>query len=226
MQLNNHKIAFIICTNNPQYCNECTYYISKLDIPNGFETEIITIEDATYITKAYNSAIQKSNAKYKVYLHQDVFLLRKDFIAQILKIFENPKIGMIGFAGITTLKPFFTNGFTWDKGSLYVAPVTKTYLLNFGEVNEPYAKVQAIDGMLMVTQYDLPWRDDLFTGWDYYDISQSMVFLQNGFDLVVPNTEKPWLLHDHGILNYKNYFHWRDVFLAEYGNYVDSISIQ
>ena len=224
MQIDNHKIAFIICTNSPQYCNECVYYISKLDVPQGYTIDIIAIEQAECITKAYNMAIKESNAKYKIYLHQDVFLVRKDILHELLEIFSNPQIAMIGAAGITTVKPFFSNGFKWDCGVLYVHDALSTSLLNFGDIHSAYERVQAIDGMFMATQYDLPWREDVFTGWDYYDLSQSMVFLQNGYDIVVPNTTEPWLLHDHGILNYKNYYHWQEVFLKEYEDYILSIS--
>ena len=88
-------------------------------------------------------------------------------------------------------------------------------VLGLGE--KPYQVVQAIDGLLMATQVDIPWRDDVFTGWDFYDISQSTEFRKNGYKVVVPYMETPWCLHDDGLLNYSNYFHWRDVYLKEYG---------
>lgn len=40
--------------------------------------------------------------------------------------------------------------------------------------------VTAIDGMFMATQYDISWREDLFDGWDFYDISQSCEFTRGG----------------------------------------------
>ncbi len=55
-----------------------------------------------------------------------------------------------------------------------------------------------IDGMLMATQYDLPWREDLFMRWDSYDASQSQEFIRHGYQVVVPAMDHPWCLHDCG----------------------------
>ena len=41
-----------------------------------------------------------------------------------------------------------------------------------------YSKsVAAADGLLLATQYDIDWREDLFENWHFYDISQCMEFL-------------------------------------------------
>ena len=117
MRLNEHKIAFIICTNNQLYCKECLYYISLLDVPEGYEIDVMTIEGAEYITKAYNAAMGESDAKYKVYLHQDVFILNRNFIQDIVNIFSDEKIGMIGFAGRTRVKDFLSS-YCWNKGTI------------------------------------------------------------------------------------------------------------
>ena len=222
MKVNDKKIAFVICTNNRLFCNECSNYISSLSVPEGYEIDIITIEEADYITQAYNAAMRDSDAKYKVYLHQDVFIVNKDFIAEILEIFQDEKIGMIGFAGRTKIKDFL-ECLCWDKGSIYSHPVFKAYVDNFGDVQGKYEKVQAIDGMLMATQYDIPWREDILKGWDFYDISQSIEFLQKGYHIVVPNCKEPWLLHDHGMMNYSHYLEWEEVFLKEYGAFIEKL---
>ena len=74
-----------------------------------------------------------------------------------------------------------------------------------GSKNQEHIQVEAVDGLLMVTQYDLKWREDIFTGWDFYDASQSQEFLQNGYKVVVPYMETAWCVHDDGILNLKYY---------------------
>jgi hypothetical protein len=62
----------------------------------------------------------------------------------------------------------------------------------------------------------VPWREDLFGGWDFYDISQSFEFRRVGYRVVVPNMQRPWCLHDCGFMNLASYDHWRHVFLEEY----------
>lgn len=77
--------------------------------------------------------------------------------------------------------------------------------------------VEAIDGLLMATQYDIPWREDLFDKWDFYDVSQTQEFIRKGYKVVVPNTGKPWVIHDDGFVNLKNYYEERKKFVKEYG---------
>ncbi|MBQ3971332.1 MAG: glycosyltransferase [Selenomonadaceae bacterium] len=48
----------------------------------------------------------------------------------------------------------------------------------------------------MMTQYDVPWRYDLFHGWHFYDISQSMEFRKRGYRIVVPGPYDIWCIHD------------------------------
>ncbi len=75
---------------------------------------------------------------------------------------------------------------------------------------------EAVDGFLMATQYDIPWREDVFNGWDYYDASQSFEFRKAGYSVVVPHQDPPWCLHDDGWLNLTNYFNNRLIFKSEY----------
>lgn len=67
-----------------------------------------------------------------------------------------------------------------------------------------------------MTQYDISWREDIFDGWDFYDVSQSFEFKRAGYDIAVPYQKVPWVLHDCGFLNLKNYYSARDKFIKEY----------
>ena len=98
--MNDNKIAFIICTNNQLYFNECCYYINRLPLPEGFERDVIGIEDAPSMCAGYNAGMQSSDAKYKVYLHHDVFIKEPKFIFYLLERFRSaPDVGMIGMVG-------------------------------------------------------------------------------------------------------------------------------
>ena len=79
--------------------------------------------------------------------------------------------------------------------------------------------VQAVDGFFMATQYDLPWREDLFSGWHFYDISQCMEFQRAGYKVVIPQQTDAWALHATGdkILD-QEYKRFNHIFLVEYIN--------
>ena len=93
------KFAFIMCTNNRQYCLEALHYIKSLAVPDGYTVETCIIEDAKSMTEGYQRAMLSSGAKYKIYLHQDVMIVEKNFLQHLLDIFADRKIGMIGMIG-------------------------------------------------------------------------------------------------------------------------------
>lgn len=205
-----------MCINNEQYRDECLYYISHLQVPDGYEIEILTITDAQSMTAGYNQAMTSSDAKYKIYLHQDVFLVDTDLLSKLLKLFENPKHGMVGMVGTPHLAEHGVMWFSDRIGKIYTSNI---YLMGesvLGEIEGEFQEAEAVDGLFMATQYDLPWREDLFRGWDFYDISQSMEFRRQGYQVIVPNMEHPWCLHDDGFMNLLNYYGERQKFIQEY----------
>ncbi len=212
------EMCFIICTNDSLYAQECIYYIEHLIVPENIKIDVVTVEDAVSITSAYNEAMCYSKAKYKVYLHHDTFIINPYFIHDCLRVFENnPQIGMLGNIGAPTMSD---SGVMWDRdrfGMLYEQHIYETELLANAIGSElAYLEVAAIDGFLMVTQHDLPWRQDLFTKWDFYDCSQSMEFIRKGYKVVIPNMKEPWCVHDCGFINLKDYEEERRKFVQEY----------
>ncbi|WP_394885807.1 glycosyltransferase [Clostridium butyricum] len=196
--MNNNKIAFITCVKNQEIYMESLKYINNLIIPDGYEIDIISINEADCIASAYNEAIKDTNAKYKVYLNENTYIVNKNFIYDILELFgKDSKIGMIGVIG-TKLAPIngLLNEVESKYGKIYRNDSTSMKLLEFNEVNNEYEEVIAIDGLIMITQYDVKWRNDLFKGWDFYDTSQSIEFILAGYKVVLPNQNKPWCLNE------------------------------
>ena len=76
------------------------------------------------------------------------------------------------------------------------------------------------DGLIMVTQYDLPWREDLFQGWHFYDVSQCLEFEKAGYKVGVIKQISPWCLHDCGKVNGTGYEDNRKIFVQHYRDYL------
>lgn len=211
-----HKICFIICTNDEQQLQECMMYLSLLHVPEGYQTDIITVTDATSMTSGYNEAMRSSDAKYKIYLHQDTFIVEPDFLTYLLKLFKkDSKIGMIGTVGAEKLSK---DGVMWHEqrcGNFYPPDENITHL------KRSHKEVEAIDGFLMVTQYDLPWREDIFQGFDFYDVSQCMEFRRAGYKIAVPAQKTNWVIHSCGAPTFWHYNENREIFLREYPEIVD-----
>ncbi len=217
--MDNGQFCFIICYNNTVFLAECLTYIKQLTIPDGFTIDVITIAEAGSMASGYQAGMEASTAKYKIYLHQDVFILNKNFLHDTLQIFkQSPSLGMLGMVGTKKLPE---SAIMWESknriGALRSCSLNTTDdYFDIPIENTAYELATAVDGLLIMTQYDIGWREDIFDSWDFYDVSQSFEFKRAGYDIAVPYQKVPWVLHDCGFLNLKNYYSARDKFIKEY----------
>jgi glycosyltransferase involved in cell wall biosynthesis len=210
------RLDFIICSNDAQELDEALYYISRLYIPEGVEIDVLSIEDAQSMCAGYNEGMRASSAKYKVYMHHDVRIIERNFIPMLIDTFmEHEDAGIIGMIGTNG---FPKDGIMWNIerfGSVWDTHIHETTEIRlYPSKND--VEVMLCDGLLLATQYDVPWRDDIFDGWDFYDASQCMEFKRKGYKVIVPYQDSSWCIHDCGFLNFKQYDHYKDLFLAEY----------
>lgn len=205
-----------MCINNTTSFNEALYYINRLKVPEGYTLDCITITDAPSMTSGYNEGMKSTDAKYKIYMHQDVFIIDTDFLYKLLDIFSDTRVGLVGIVGPKVMPP---NAIMWaadEVGSFYSTYIYDSIKKNNDKVPEKYFDVEAVDGMLMATQADIPWREDLFDGWDFYDASQSFEFRRKGYKVAVFPDKKPLVIHNDGLLNLRNYHKYRHIFINEY----------
>lgn len=203
--IDSNKVAFITCVNDEELYQEALVYLQNLKIPNDFTVEYLRVDHATSITDGYQEAMISSTAKYKVYMHQDCYIINKNFINDIIKLFkEDDDIGMIGMIGAVHMpitacwwQSKNTYGKVYDSWS---GVLNENRGMKKNASNKCYQTVQAVDGLLMVTQYDVDWKAE-FDGWHMYDASQSAEFLKTGYKVIVPKMEKPWCIHDCGCIN-------------------------
>ncbi len=221
--MDNKMFCFIICANNELFLEECLHYIDNLIVPEGYKKDVMVIREADNILSAYNYAIHNYSAKYKIYLHQDTFILNKNILNETLDLFtNNSKIGMIGVIGCYRMPD---SGVWWEGrigyGDAYQDNIINTRRTQGNTIKGTYQEVQIIDGMIMITQYDIAWRDDILKGWHYYDASQCLEFYRAGYIVVIPVQAEPWCLHDGNIgeiiSDDDDYNISKRVFLQEYG---------
>jgi hypothetical protein len=220
--MDDHKICFISCVSNSLQYEQSLQYLLALQVPDGYTVEWIPIEHARSMTSGYHSAMKRSDAKYKVYLHQDVWIIYPQFIDEMLRLFRKyPQLGMIGVAGAKTIPP---SGIWWESpgryGKVFSSHTGSMSLLEFQPVDGDYENVRAIDGLIMITQADLPWREELFTGWHFYDTSQSLEMIKAGYEVGVFNQGTSWCIHNCGISKLEGYEQYRHIFLHHYQDWL------
>ncbi len=213
-----NKICFIICANDETQLQECILYLSLLHVPKGCETDLIIVRDAVSMAAGYNEGMAASDAKYKIYLHQDTFIVESLFLDKVLELFRGDEgIGMVGIIGIEQLPG---DGIMWHGkrcGNFYrLEELLEKGVDDVEQQRSGSREVEAVDGFLMATQYDIPWREDIFCGWDFYDISQCMEFRRAGYRIVVPGQKENWVIHCCESPSLWHYEENRHIFLKEY----------
>ena len=214
------KICFISCVNDEEWYSESLLYMQHLRLPAGMQAEYMAIRGAASMAAGYNQGMRQSDAKYKVYLHQDTLIVNPDFVADLLAVFADETVGLLGVIGCRSLPK---TGVWWDGMRTYgrvlhacePESVVDTICM---QPEGLFMEVESVDGLILATQYDIPWREDLFTGWHFYDTSQCREFARQGYKVVVPRQEDYWCIHcpkEKPLAPvYKVY---QKVFLKEYG---------
>ena len=218
--MDSNKVCFITCVNDEEWYSEALLYMKHLDLPAGMTAEYIAIRGAASMAAGYNAGMHQSDARYKVYLHQDTLIVNKSFVSDIQHVFCDPSIGLMGVIGCRSLPK---TGVWWDGLRTYgrVLHACEPESVTDTVCKQPpgeYIEVESVDGLILITQYDLSWREELFTGWHFYDTSQCREFARAGYHVVIPRQEDFWCIHcpkEKPLAPaYKQY---QRIFLKEYG---------
>lgn len=214
---NEKKIAFITCVNNERFYEECLWYLDRLIVPKGYEIEAFPVRGASSMCEGYNIGMHASDAKYKIYLHQDLFLVNPHFLEDLISLFlSDADIGLVGLIGTDKLSKDAVMWNKWKVGSTLAWNGSTTLDIIRDDSCNVFTNINAVDGMLMATQYDFEWREDLDLGWDFYDISQSLEFLKNDKKIAVICNKDFYSLHECGCSKLESYEHGRKIMLEEY----------
>ena len=168
-------------------------YLGEINVPQGYEVEFIEVPSGGAVAATYQHAMETSDAKYKVYLSSGSILLRPSFFHDMLQLFvQDPSIGVMGLVGTEQLS---TTGMLENsaflKGKFLFSDGNHFDGVNIEKTSED---VMVVGGYLIATQYDIPWRKDLFHTNCLWAEAQCIEFKRKGYRVVVPKQEEAWLL--------------------------------
>lgn len=211
--LDTHAIAFITCVNDETQYATCLQYIDALRIPSEYTVENVAVFGATSMAEGYQRAMEASTARYKLYVHQDVYLVHRGLLPELLHLFRTyPRLGMVSVIGATQLPG---SGKWWEKNrpfcygrtvhfvrppqgfpaSLFRPPnLRRLQVFRLQSFIGDYLPAIVLDGLVMATQYDIPWRDPL-GGFELYDQVQSLEFINAGLEVGIARQEAIWCIH-------------------------------
>ena len=168
-------------------------HLGEIDVLQGYEVELIEVPSGGAVAATYQRAMKASDAKYKVYLSSGSILLRPSFFHDMLQLFvQNPSIGAMGLVGTKQLS---TTGI-FEKSSLFKGKLLFSDGSRFegADIEGSMDDVMVISGDMIATQYDIPWRMDLFQQDCFWAEAQCVEFKRKGYRVVVPRQKAAWLL--------------------------------
>jgi GT2 family glycosyltransferase len=163
------------------------------------------------MAEGYQRAMEMSTARYKIYLHQDVYLVHRDVLSDLLSLFRTyPRLGLVGVEGATRLPKAVLYSFNnalhcygrhWTYrrpgGLSYVLGPANRRRLHFNRLRPfvgDYLPAVVVDGFFMATQYDMPWTSPL-GGFDLYDEVRAAEFITAGLEVGIARQQMTWVLH-------------------------------
>lgn len=178
-------------------------HIMSLNIPELVDvncTWIGSLTNEEFADQMYN-AVACRGYSYKVYIKAGVEILNKNFIGDVIRIFESDSdIGMVGMSGSRYLK-IVNNHIVYDD-------ICNGLDGNFGQV-------QMISADIFAVHYKLYWRMSMFGSWEQAVASQCMGYIRNKYKVFVPEQESLWIKST--VKNYcTNHIELANAFLKEY----------
>ena len=208
--LNPHAIAFLTLVNNETQYATCLRYLDALQIPAGYSVEKVAVYGATSMAEGYQRAMESSTARYKLYVHQDTYLVHRGLLLELLHLFDTyPRLGMVGVVGATRLPRkaiwWLNNAFHcygrlreyFRPGGFPASLYLRDRVLHFSRFRQvvgDYQPAAVVDGLFLATQYDLPWANSL-GGFELYDHVQALEFIKAGLEVGIARQEAIWCLH-------------------------------
>jgi hypothetical protein len=212
------RFAFLTCVQDDALYGRLRASIAELVRPDGVEVALFTEREECNLAAAYNRLqATASGWRYKAYVHDDVVILNRNLLEDVFRIFRRRRIALVGAAGCRYLPE---SRIWWDGSGVLgrIVHLVEGQRERF-DLEEPageYERVEAVDGLCMITQHDLRW-DESIGGFHFYDVAQSMRYRLAGYDVVVPRQNEPWFAHDHTRgPPAREYLAARDVFRKRY----------
>ena len=99
----NKKIAILIGKSDEQHFHACMESLQGIKCPKGYQIDVRVVPQEQSFSAQMNAVTATISAKYKIYIDDHLYMVSPDFIRDILDIFTDKSIGMIGFLGSQSL---------------------------------------------------------------------------------------------------------------------------
>ena len=187
------RFAFFMRKSNEANYSACLESLQALRLPVGYEAELFALAAEEPYAEQANRAMALSDARFKIYINDDVRPVRSDMLEEILQIFKDESISVVGFMGSRSL-PVDGNvlGVEDKQGAVYVPTGQELSTMRFGEGSgKSVADIRFVLPSFFATQMDLPW-DETYETQYYAVLAQCRRFEEAGRRIVVSLAQDVW----------------------------------
>ena len=216
------RFAFFVRKSDEARYSACLDSLQALRLPGGYEAELFTLMAKEPYAVQANKALTLSDAKYKIYLNDDMRLVHSDLLAELLQVFADESIGMVGFLGSQSL-PVDANvlGSDYKRGAVYVPTSRALSEMRFDEdFEEAVADVRFVLPSFFATQTDLPW-DEIYETQYYAVLAQCLAFEGAGRRIVASLAQDIWCAYQSRDVSFDGEEADHAKFLAKYHPYLN-----
>ena len=188
------KIAVLVRRTQEERYKLCLDSLHAASLPAGYALEIFPLAADKPYAAQVKDALARAQAKVKIYINDEVCLTEPAAIEQIMKIFEDRRVGMVGFLGSRSL-PLSGNLLEAPDvlGSVRMPLNGALEEIRFGaeENHKALEPVRFLCPSFFAVQLDLPW-DEGYAGQYYAVLAHCRAMEERGRRIVVPLPREPW----------------------------------
>ena len=215
------KVAFFVRKSDEALYSTCLESLQALHLPAGYEAELFTLAAGKPYAVQANKALALSDAKYKIYINDDMCLVQPRLFGELLAIFKNTAVGMVGAWGSQSL-PVDGNVLSsvYKRGAVYVPAEDGFSELRFGDATGKAADVRCILPSFFATQWDIAW-DESYEKQYYAVLAHCRAFEEEGRRIVVPLPKNIWCAYQVKDISFDGSEVDRKKFFTRYHSYID-----
>ena len=215
------KIAVIIRKSHAGRYEVCMETLKNVQWPQGYDVQAFTLDAAKPYAAQVNEILTETDAKYKVYINDEMCVVHPQVIEEMLAIFQDESIGMVGILGSQSL-PVSGNlmDSPYKRGTVYVPSEDDFSELRFGDATGEAADVRGLLPSFFATQRDVPW-DEAYEKQYYAVLDHCRAMEDAGVRVVVPLPENIWCACQMKSISFDADEVDRKKFLGKYHAYLD-----
>lgn len=193
--MNHHRIAIILNHRSEKGKKSAMRMWQGIKILDGWQGTVYSVPySENGLAAQYNHILEKDDAKYKIYVSDNISWIHSDIAFRLLNLFfSDSRVGMIGLMGSELPLDGLLSGAKRIYGCYSYQQEDDRVRRYMGESPLYYQEVHVLDQELVATCHDMKWDESVKS--DVLVTAQCCKFRKEGLHVAVPMQNTEWALH-------------------------------